>query len=91
MERKEIEHLAELSKLKFTDEEYAEISTQIDSLVDLANVVKNSSISGGSYYTEIKMEELREDKVEDSTPVDVLLKNSPIVKKDSIVVPKIME
>lgn len=91
MELKEIEHLAELSKLKFNEEELKQFSKEFESLVELADIVKNAQISGASHINAINMTELREDKAEESMPVDELLKNSPIVKNDSIVVPRIME
>ena len=91
MEIKEIEHLAELSKLEFTDDELQEFATQFESIVKLADVIKDADISGQRVVVAMPMEDLREDEHKASTPVDVLLQNSPIVKDDSIVVPRIME
>jgi len=91
MDIKEIEHLAELSKLKFTQEELVDFSKDFESLVELADVVKNSTIVGNSHINTINMKDLRDDTAHVSTSVDILLKNSPEVKKDSIVVPRIME
>ena len=91
MEIKEIEHLAELSKLKFSEDELKEFSKDFESLVELADVVKNSTVIGSAQIISLDMESLREDKAKVSTPVETLLQNSPIVKNDSIVVPRIME
>ncbi|MBE7076953.1 MAG: Asp-tRNA(Asn)/Glu-tRNA(Gln) amidotransferase subunit GatC [Clostridiales bacterium] len=91
MDLKELEHLAELSKLKFSEDELKEFEKDFTSLVELADVVKNANVTGERKLNIIDMAELREDEVKESTPVDVLLQNSPIVKKDSIVVPRIME
>lgn len=91
MDIKDIEHLAELSKLKFTEEELSAFSKDFESLVDLVDLVKNADIDGERCLTTIDMNELREDEAQPSTPVETLLQNSPIVKKDSIVVPRIME
>ena len=91
MEIKEIEHLAELSKLKFTDDELKDFAKDFESLVELADVVKNADITGESHLNIMDMSELREDTIEKSTDVELLLCNSPIVKNDSIVVPRIME
>ena len=91
MDIKEIEHLAELSKLKFTDEEIKEFAKDFESLVELADLVKNADITGETHLNIMDMSELREDVVEKSTDVELLLCNSPIVKNDSIVVPRIME
>lgn len=91
MNIKDIEHLAELSKLEYTDEEMAEFLPQFESLVKLADVIKDADISGSINYNVMDYSELREDVAKDSTPVDELLQNSPIVRRDSIVVPRIME
>jgi aspartyl-tRNA(Asn)/glutamyl-tRNA(Gln) amidotransferase subunit C len=91
MDINEIKHLAELSKLDFTEQELKDFSQDFESLVKLADVVKNATIQGDTYVNAIDMNELRDDEPKDSTPVDVLLQNSPVVKNDSIVVPRIME
>lgn len=91
MDIKDIEHLAELSKLKFTEEELKEFSQEFEHLVEFADIVKNSQTTGTRNINCIDFNELREDKAQPSMPVDILLQNSPIVNKDSIVVPRIME
>lgn len=91
MDIKEIEHLAELSKLEFSTEELEEFSNEFSSLLELADMVKNAEISGSSFVNSTDMLNLREDKAKDSMPVDILLENTPVVKKDCIVVPRIME
>lgn len=91
MEIKDIEHLAELSKLEYTDQEMQEFLPQFESLVELADVIKNADISGSIEHNVMDFNDLREDVAKDSTPVDELLANSPIVRRDSIVVPRIME
>ena len=91
MEIKDIEHLAELSKLEYTEQEMTEFLPQFESLVKLADTIKNADISGDTRYNIMDFNDLREDEARESTPVDTLLKNSPIVRRDSIVVPRIME
>lgn len=91
MDLKEIEHLAELSKLKFSEQELKEFATEFENLVELANTIKNADVAGERRLNIMDMNDLREDEIKPSTAVDVLLMNSPIVKNDSIVVPRIME
>ena len=91
MDIKDVEHLAELSKLKFSDSELKDFLDSFDSIVELADTIKNADVSGEKQIRIIDMEDLREDKVEPSTPVEVLLKNSPMSSNDSFVVPRIME
>jgi len=91
MEINEIKHLAELSKLKFSDEELENFSKEFESLVELANTVKNSEITGEKNINIMDMNDLREDQPKESTPVEVLLRNAPMANKDSFIVPRIME
>ena len=91
MDIKDVEHLAELSKLKFSESELKDFLESFDSIVELADTIKNADVSGEKQIQIVDMDDLREDKVEPSTPVDVLLKNSPMSGNDSFVVPRIME
>ena len=91
MDIEEIKHLEELSKLEFSDEELASFYDEFCSLIELANTVKDADISGSSYVESVDMSQLREDKAKESMPVDLLLQNTPAVKKDCIVVPRILE
>lgn len=91
MEIKDIEHLAELSKLEFTAEELTQFSKDFDSIISLADTIRNYDVSGTRDVLAKDMSELREDVARPSTSVETLLSNSPIVKNDSIVVPRIME
>ncbi len=91
MEIKEIEHLAELSKLKFTQEELEDFAKDFESLVELADVVKNADIKGVRQINIVDMNLLREDIPQPSTPAEVLLQNAPDCQKNSFAVPRIME
>lgn len=91
MEIKEIEHLAELSKLKFTQEELEDFAKDFESLVELADVVKNADIQGVRQINIVDMNLLREDIPQPSTPAEVLLQNAPDCQKNSFAVPRIME
>lgn len=91
MEIKQIENLAELSKLNFTQDELEEISKDLDSLVEMVNVVKETDVDGSYNINTIDMQDLREDEVVESVNPEILLKNAPKAKKNSFVVPRIME
>lgn len=91
MEIKDIEHLAELSKLKFTEEELKDFSKEFESIVALADVIKNKDIDGDINVNAIDFNNLREDEPQVSTPVETLVLNAPESKKDCFVVPRIME
>ncbi len=91
MEIKEIEHLAELSKLQFTEAELEEFVKDFNSLVELADEVKNADISGNRAINSINMAELRDDVPQQSAPVEELLQNAPRKAGDCFAVPRIME
>lgn len=91
MEIKEIEHLAELSKLKFTAEELEAFAKDFESLVELADIVKNADIEGVRQINIVDMDMLREDVPQPSTPAEILLQNAPDCQKNSFAVPRIME
>ena len=50
MEIKDIEYLAELSKLQFNEQEMSEFSNEFNSLIELVDVVKNTSVDGYKNY-----------------------------------------
>ena len=91
MELKQIEHLAELSKLEFSKEELEEFSKEFESLVNFADTIKNAEVEGKTNYNIIDMSSLREDEVKPSVPAEELLQNAPVQQKDCFVVPRIME
>ena len=91
MEIKEIEHLAELSKLKFTAQELEAFAKDFESLVELADVVKDADIEGVRQINIVDMDLLREDIPQPSTPAEILLQNAPDSQKNSFAVPRIME
>lgn len=91
MEVKDIRHLAELSKLEFTEEELQSFSKEFEQLVEFADIVKNSSESGEICYSTLDMNNLRQDCPKPSMEVEKLLQNTPKVANQSIVVPRIVE
>lgn len=91
MELKQIEHLAELSKLEFTEKELAEFSKEFESLVNFADTIKNADITGKTNFDIIDMKDLRSDEIKPSVSAEELLQNAPMQQKGCFVVPRIME
>ena len=60
MEIGKIKYLAELSKLKFSEEELVSFSAEIDSLIELADIVKNADIEKCVLVVGHKQEQVRE-------------------------------
>ncbi len=91
MEFKDVEHLAELSKLTFTETELKDFMKDFESIVALADTIKNVELDGDIKVHAIDLEELREDKVKESSSVDDLVMNAPEADMGCFVVPRIME
>lgn len=91
MDLKEIQHLAELSKLEFSKEELENFSLDFASLVSLADKIKNANVKSNRVLSSIDLKDLREDDVKESLPTKTVLKNAPVAKKDSFVVPRVVE
>ncbi len=78
--REEIEKLARLSRLSFSDEEYDKFAGEFDEIIAFADTI-NQSVEGGT--TEIRnvgnqavsYEELREDTVVPSLPNEKIVSN----------------
>ena len=91
MDIKQLEHLADLSKLEFSTEELQQFNENFENLINLVEKVRTCDACGERKLNIISMDDLRDDVVIPSTNVETLLKNSPESKKDSVVVPRIME
>ena len=91
MDKKEIKHLAELSKLEFTDEELEAFGFEFEKLIELADTIKNAEINGEKKLNIIEMNDLREDNPKDSFSSEILLENAPDQKKGYFAVSRIVE
>ena len=91
MDLKEIQHLAELSKLEFTKDELENFALEFASLVSLADKIKNADVKSKRVLNSIDLKDLREDIIKESLPANIILKNAPVAKKDSFVVPRVVE
>ena len=91
MEIKQLENLSELSKLAFDENEANQMMSDLDKLVEMVSVVKDADVDGTFKIKTIDMEDLRDDEVVESVGPEVMLRNAPEAKKNSFVVPRIME
>ena len=91
MDLKEIQHLAELSKLEFSKEELENFALDFASLVCLADKIKDTDVKGKRVLNSTDLKDLREDIVKKSLPSKIILKNAHVAKKDSFVVPRVVE
>ena len=91
MDIQKIKHLAELSKLEYSEEEMQILSKEFDSMIELADEVRNADISGTLHIEAIEMKDLREDIARKSDAPEVLLQNAPVAQNNCFVVNRIME
>lgn len=91
--KKDVEHVAELARLYFTEEE------KVDLIQDLNNILgyieklneldtENDDIIVNPYYIENK---LREDEVKPSMELNEVLANAPSKLEEYFLVPKVIE
>ncbi len=84
-------HLAELSKLEFTEAELAEMTRDMTDIIGLMDKVCGFENSVKPYTLDaVDYKDLRGDEYTDSYPSADILKNAGNVKNDSFVVPKVV-
>lgn len=84
-------HLAELSKLKFSDEELRRITEEMDEIVALMDTVADFSATGDGFVNDaVDFENLRPDEVKPSFPREEILANGKENNGTAFVVPKVV-
>ena len=88
-----IEHVANLARLNFTEEEKSTLALDIEqilSYVDKLNELDTSNVKSTAHVMPVD-NVFREDKVEPSYSREKILANAPSSEKGCFKVPKIME
>ena len=91
--KKEIEHIAKLARLEFTDKEFEKFTGQLSAILNYAsklNELNTENIEPTSHVIDLK-NCFKEDKVKESLPGEIALKNAPKQEKGFYKVPKIIE
>lgn len=91
----QVEHVAELAKLEFKDEELTKFTTQLGSIIDMFEDLTNVDTQGVEPMTSASDREnvMREDKAVKSSKeeTDALLNNAPDTDDGYIKVPAIID
>ena len=90
--RKDVEHIAELARLKFNDEELESFTNQLNEIltyVDKLNELDTEKIEPLSHPVE-NSNVFRVDKVKPSVPKEEALKNAPEKDDNFFRVPKVI-
>ena len=94
MEKSTLMHIAELSKLSFTDEEAEVMMEQMGDIIDLMDTIRDADLEYDDTKDkkEISYQQLRNDTAGESYPSEKLLKNAETDGTGSCyTIPKMME
>ena len=92
VDRKTAEYVAELSRLKISEEEIESVCNELSSILNYMDEI-NSTIDTGSVSDSIKglTNVMREDVIHDSMDRAELLKNAPVHTDETPIVPKTVD
>lgn len=84
-------HLAELSKISFTDEELERMTEDMTNIIAIMDKVCEFDTSKKPYSLDaVNYNDLRKDEYTDSYPTENIVANAKNVKNNSFVVPKVV-
>jgi aspartyl-tRNA(Asn)/glutamyl-tRNA(Gln) amidotransferase subunit C len=87
--KKDIEYVAKLAKLKLTEEEKEKLTPQMGDIINFANKISELNTEGinpTAHILEIN-NVFREDEVNESYNRDDIIKNAPVKEAGCIIVP----
>ncbi len=91
--REEVLHVAHLARLEFSEEEVELFTSQLADILDYVEQLNELDTSNvePTYHAIPLSNVFREDKVQDSFPVDEILSNAPEREDGFFVVPKVIK
>lgn len=93
LNRKDVEHVALLSRLDLSENELDKFTGQLDAIleyIDVLNQVDTSAVEPMAHVLEIR-NVMRSDEVQPSLPREAALQNAPDAEDGFFKVPKIVE
>ena len=93
LNRKDVEHVALLSRLELSEQELDKFTGQLDAIleyIDVLNQVDTSAVEPMAHVLEIR-NVMRSDEVQPSLPREAALQNAPDAEDGFFKVPKIVE
>lgn len=89
---KEVERLAELSALKFTDEEKQKFVSDFNNILDMVNKIQTAKTTNKNVFNRShKLSDLREDIAKESFDTELILENAPKQRRNCFNVPLVVE
>ena len=93
--RKDIEHIATLARLDFTDEEFNKLTSDMNNVLGYIDQLKELDVSGvaplENINESVEKNTFRNDESAPSLSVDDALKNAPKAADGYFLVPKVIE
>ncbi|MBI4042957.1 MAG: Asp-tRNA(Asn)/Glu-tRNA(Gln) amidotransferase subunit GatC [Deltaproteobacteria bacterium] len=87
-----VRHVALLARLQLEERELANMTTQLNSILDYVDMMKELDTSSVQEMPLVdSIETLREDEIKPSVNRDALLKLAPEATEEAILVPKVIE
>jgi aspartyl-tRNA(Asn)/glutamyl-tRNA(Gln) amidotransferase subunit C len=93
LNRKDVEHVALLSRLELSEQELDKFTGQLDAIleyIDVLNQVDTTAVEPMAHVLEIR-NVMRADEVQPSLPREAALQNAPDAEDGFFKVPKIVE
>ena len=93
IERREVEHVAALARLRLSEEEIDKFTGQLDGILtyfEMLNTLDTSDVEPTAHVIEIT-NAFRDDEARDSYPPDEILENAPEREDQYFKVPRIVD
>ena len=87
----DIERLAQMSGLDFSDEEKVVMKDQIEGILDMLNGCAEADMIEENHLKSVGLADLRDDIVHSSLTPEQVFENTPNAHKGYIVVPKVVD
>ncbi|MBR2468390.1 MAG: Asp-tRNA(Asn)/Glu-tRNA(Gln) amidotransferase subunit GatC [Clostridia bacterium] len=90
--KKDVLHVAKLSKLEFNEDEIDAFVENMDSIVGYVNTLSQIDTSGlEEELTAVNLDDLRQDEVQPSLPQESAILNAPKKRNGGFSVPQVVE
>jgi len=93
LSKKDVEKVAQLARIEFSEKEFEKFTTQLDAIlgyVEKLNELDTSQVEPTAHVLPVK-NVMREDKVTNQAPSEIVFQNAPNLKENLFKVPQVIE
>jgi len=83
----EIDRIAKIARIRLTDEEKKHLETQLNRILEWAKQIESMKLGDEEYFTD-KTNVFRDDKIEQFSDSESIVKNFPKASKGKVIVPR---